>query len=42
MKVKEREEARALRREAGMSMKAIARQLEVSVSSVSSGRETSS
>jgi transcriptional regulator with XRE-family HTH domain len=35
MKAKEREEARRLRREAGMSMKAIARELEVSVSSVS-------
>jgi transcriptional regulator with XRE-family HTH domain len=35
MKAEERKEARRLRREAGMSMKAIARQLEVSVSSVS-------
>jgi uncharacterized protein YjcR len=35
MKVWEREEARRLRREDGMAMKAIARQLGVSVSSVS-------
>src|SRR6476469_5582310 len=35
MKVKEREEARRLRREEGMSMKAIARELGVSVGSVS-------
>jgi transcriptional regulator with XRE-family HTH domain len=35
MKVQQREEARRLRREEGMSMKAIARHLEVSVGSVS-------
>jgi hypothetical protein len=35
MKAREREEARRLRREEGMAMKAIARELEVSVSSVS-------